>query len=73
VRPFELLVRLRGIRGDERVQGGMFSYVSLEQPVRAEQPLREVRKVTDTVQRSLSSELEALYAESGRRPSVAPA
>jgi hypothetical protein len=45
VRRFELLVRLRGMRGDERVQDGMFSYVSLDQRVPAEHPLREVRKV----------------------------
>jgi len=59
------------MRGDERVQDGMFSYVSLEQRVPADHPLREVRKVTDTVLRSLSSEFDALYAESGR-PSIAP-
>ncbi len=49
----------------------MFSHVSLEQRVPAGHPLREVRKVTDTVLRSLSPEFDALYAESGR-PSVAP-
>jgi len=59
------------MRGDERVQDGMFSYVSLEQRVPADHPLREVRRVTDTVLRSLSSEFDALYAESGR-PSIAP-
>jgi len=60
-----------GMRGDERVQDGMFSYVSLEQRVPADHPLREVRKVTDTVLRSLSAEFDALYAASGR-PSIAP-
>ena len=59
------------MRGDERVQDGMFSYVSLEQRVPADHPLREVRKVTDTVLRSLNAEFDALYAESGR-PSIAP-
>ena len=59
------------MRGDERVQDGMFSYVSLEQRVPADHPLREVRKLTDTVLRSLSGELDALYADSGR-PSIAP-
>ncbi len=49
----------------------MFSYVSLEQRVPADHPLREVRKLTDAVLRSLSPELDALYADSGR-PSVAP-
>ncbi len=64
-------VRLIGMRGDERVQEGMFSYVSLEQRVPSDHPLREVRKLTDTVLDSLSPELDALYAASGR-PSIAP-
>jgi transposase len=59
------------MRGDERIQDGMFSYVSLEQRVPADHPLRGVRKVTDVVLHSLSSDLDKLYAESGR-PSIAP-
>jgi len=57
--------------GDEQVQGGMFSYVSLEQRVPSDHPLREVRKVTDAVLRRLSPEFDALYAGSGRQ-SIAP-
>ena len=49
----------------------MFSYVSLEQRVSTDHPLREVRKVTDTAMGSLSTEFDALYADSGR-PSIAP-
>jgi transposase len=49
----------------------MFSFVTLEQRVRGEHPLRAVRKITDDVLRSLSAEFDALYAGSGR-PSVAP-
>jgi transposase len=59
------------MRGDERVQDGMFSYVSLEQRVPADHPMRGVRKLTDTVLQSLSEELDKLYADSGR-PSIAP-
>ena len=59
------------MRGDERVQNGMFRYVSLEQRVPADHPLRAVRKLTDVVLRSLSAELDALDADSGR-PSIAP-
>lgn len=59
------------MRGDERVQDGMFSYVSLEQRVPQDHPLCAVRKLTDTVLRRLSAEFDALYAESGR-PSIAP-
>jgi transposase len=49
----------------------MFSYVSLEQRVPADHPMRGVRKLTDTVLQSLSEELDKLYADSGR-PSIAP-
>ena len=49
----------------------MFSYVSLEQRVPRDHPLRAVRKLADAVLRTLSPELDALYAESGR-PSIAP-
>jgi transposase len=59
------------MRGDERVQDGMFSYVSLEERVPHDHPLRAVRKLTDGVLRSLSPEFDALYADSGR-PSIAP-
>ena len=59
------------MRGDERTQDGMFSYVSLEQRVAADHPLRAVRRLTDAVLGTLSPELDALYAASGR-PSIAP-
>lgn len=59
------------MRGDEQIQDGMFSYVSLEQRVPEDHPLREVRKLTDGVLRSLDAEFDALYAGSGR-PSIAP-
>src|ERR1700749_4621078 len=59
------------MRGDEGIQDGMFSYVSLEQRVPADHPLRAVRKLTDMVLATLSPEFDALYAASGR-PSIAP-
>ena len=49
----------------------MFSYVSLEQRVPRDHPLREIRKLTDEVLQSLSAEFDALYSELGRR-SIAP-
>ena len=49
----------------------MFSYVSLEQRVPADHPLRAVRKLTDGVLGSLDAEFDALYEDSGR-PSIAP-
>jgi transposase len=59
------------MRGDERVQDGMFSYVSLERRVPQDHPLREIRKLTDEVLRSMSGEFDALYSDMGRR-SIAP-
>src|SRR5271155_4913825 len=59
------------MRGDERIQDGMFSYVSLEKRVPQDHPLRAVRKLTDRVLGSLSAEFDALYVSSGR-PSIAP-
>src|ERR1700751_5107326 len=59
------------MRGNERIQDRMFSYVSLEERVPSSHPLREVRKLTETVLQSLNAEFDALYADSGR-PSIAP-
>jgi transposase len=49
----------------------MFSYVSLEQHVPADHPLRAVCNLTNAVLGRLSPESDALYAVS-RRPSIAP-
>jgi transposase len=59
------------MRGTEQVQDGMFSYVSLEQRVPQEHPLRAVRKLTDEVLRSLNEDFDQLYSATGR-PSIAP-
>jgi transposase len=49
----------------------MFSYMALEQRVPQDHPLREIRRLTDVVLRSLSGEFDSLYSASGR-PSIAP-
>ena len=59
------------MRGDERVQCSMFSYLTLDQRVRADHPLREIRALTDGVLQSLNAEFDKLYAATGRA-SVAP-
>jgi len=59
------------MRGDERVQDGMFSYLTLEQRIPRDHPLRELRRLTDVVLRSLGGEFDSLYSASGR-PSIAP-
>jgi transposase len=57
--------------GEERVQDGKFSYVSLEQRVPQDHPLRGIRKLTEEVLVSLNEEFDKLYADSGRS-SIAP-
>ena len=59
------------MRGDERLQDGMFSYVTLERRVPQDHPLREIRRLTDVVLASLSAAFDEMYSASGR-PSIAP-
>jgi len=64
----ELEQQMRG--ADER-PGSMFSYVSLEERVPADHPLRSIRQITDRALAPLSPQLGALYVHFGR-PSVPP-
>src|SRR2546426_919136 len=59
------------MRGGDRQQAGMFSYVSPEQRIPADHPLRPIREMTDEVLRQLSRRFAGLYAKTGR-PSIAP-
>ncbi len=59
------------MRGDDIQQGGMFSYLSPEQRVPADHPLRPIRQMVDKVLKRLSPCFEAMYAEGGR-PSIPP-
>ena len=59
------------MRGPERQQGGMFSYVSLERRVPADHPLRPIREMTDAALKALSPRFSRLYSETGR-PSIPP-
>jgi transposase len=59
------------MRGADGRQAGMFSYVSPEQRIPAEHPLRPIREMTDEVLRQLSRRFAGLYAKTGR-PSIAP-
>jgi hypothetical protein len=56
------------MRGDDRQPDAMFSYVSAEQRVPADHPLRAVRALVDDVLREMSPEFDGLYARVGRRP-----
>jgi transposase len=59
------------MRGDDQQTGHLFSYLSPEQRVPADHPLRAVRRMTDEALRSLTPALGRLYSETGR-PSIPP-
>jgi transposase len=59
------------MRGDNRQQGAMFSYVSLEQRVPENHPLRPIRTVVDQALVELSAAFEGVYSRVGR-PSIPP-
>lgn len=60
-----------GMRGDDRQPDSMFSYVSAEQRVPPDHPLRAIRALVDDVLRDMSREFDGLYATVGR-PSIPP-
>ena len=59
------------MRGADEQPGSMFSYVSLEERVPADHPLRAIRRITDRALERLSPRFGALYVKFGR-PSIAP-
>jgi transposase len=62
---------MAGMRGDDRQPDAMFSYVSAEQRVPRDHPLRAIRALVDDVRRDMSRECDGLYARVGR-PSIPP-
>jgi transposase len=59
------------MRGNDPKQDGMFSYVSPEQRVPAEHPLRPLRTMVDDILKEMSPRFAKLYADTGR-PSIPP-
>ena len=59
------------MRGSDREQGSMFSYVSLEERIPQSHPLRPMRALVDAALKELSPRFSRLYAKSGR-PSIPP-
>jgi transposase len=59
------------MRGDDRQPDAMFSYVSAEQRVPKDHPLRAIRGLVDSVLRDMSREFDGMYASVGR-PSIPP-
>jgi transposase len=59
------------MRGEDQRQGSMFSYVSLEQRVPEDHPLRKLLPMVNDALAELSPRFESLYSRVGR-PSIAP-
>jgi len=59
------------MRGADEQPGSMFSYVSLEERVPPDHPLRAIRRITDRALERLSPRFGSLYVTFGR-PSIPP-
>jgi transposase len=59
------------MRGQDHQQSDMFSYLSPEQRVRADHPLRAIRAMADLALWSMSARFDEMYSKTGR-PSIAP-
>src|SRR3979409_1211307 len=59
------------MRGQDNQQSAMYSYLSPEERVPADHPLRAMRGMTDRALKDLSRKFNTLYATTGR-PSIPP-
>jgi transposase len=59
------------VRGDDVQQSGVFSYLSAEERVPKDHPLRPIREMVDAALKEMSPLFESLYSRWGR-PSIAP-
>ena len=59
------------MRGNDQQQSHVFSYISPEQRVRKDHPLRPIRTMVDEVLKQLSPQFSKMYAKVGR-PSIPP-
>jgi transposase len=59
------------MRGSDRQQADMYSYISPEERVGANHPLRTIRAMADKALTNMSDRFDAMYAKTGR-PSIAP-
>jgi transposase len=59
------------MRGDDRQQADMYSYLSPEQRVRENHPLRKIRAMADEALKNMSERFDGMYAKTGR-PSIPP-
>jgi transposase len=59
------------MRGTDQQQSTMYSYVTLEQRIPADHPVRQIRVLVDRALARMDAEFDLLYATTGR-PSIAP-
>lgn len=59
------------MRGEDRKNRQLFSYIDIESRIHAKHPLRLIREVVNDALAGLSPEFERLYADEGR-PSIPP-
>ena len=59
------------MRGEDKQQAAMFSYVTMEQRIPADHPMRRIRSMADRALKTMDAVFDGLYAETGR-PSIAP-
>jgi len=59
------------MRGTDQQQSHVFSYISPEQRVRGDHPLRPIRTMVDEILKQLSPQFSKMYAKVGR-PSIPP-
>ena len=59
------------MRGTDRQQSSMFSYISAEQRVPNDHPLRAIRVMVDAALSEMQAQFDAMYARGGR-PSIPP-
>jgi transposase len=59
------------MRGSDHQQADMYSYLSPEQRVRVNHPLRAIRTMADEALQNMSERFDAMYAKIGR-PSIPP-
>jgi transposase len=59
------------MRGDDKQQAAMFSYVTMEQRIAPDHPMRRIRALADRALARMEAEFDRLYSAMGR-PSIAP-
>ena len=59
-----------GMRGDDRQPDAMFTYLSAEQRVPADHPLRAIRRLVDDALLEMSREIDGLYRRAASDPAT---